>query len=456
MQVQRPILTQQQKLKLSPQLYQSVQLMALPLVDLRQRIAEEIEANPALELIRDDTPVSLDEAPPADANREQEFFQNDVGYEPSYEAPRTGGYDFEGMESNHGFIEGAVSRQSSLQDHLLEQLRLQPISDRLFTAAELLIHSLDDDGFLREPLTEVLPAELHSYIPRAQEVVSHLDPIGTGVADYRESLLVQLSCLEGVPAQAAEIIRSYLDQVQKMKFSEIARKLRCSEETVEQAVEAIKTLNPFPGRLYSVEMPRYIVPDVSIENLNGELVIVMNDEVIPVLGVNDLFSDIGKSGKREDRAFVNNYVRSARWFITSIEIRNQTLFKVARAVVDFQRDFFFRGPKHLRPLTLREVANEIGVHETTVSRITTAKYVQTEWGIYELKHFFSSAVGGDMSAFSKEGVKQILKEILQEAGSERLSDQKLSDLLKKRGISLARRTVAKYRKELDIDSSYGR
>lgn len=287
MQSQRPVLVQQQRLKLSPQLYQSIQLMALPLVDLRQRIADELEANPALELVRDGNTVSLEDRPDrADgADGDPTIFRDDVSYDVSY----GGGYDFEGRDNKHSFIEGALARPESLQDHLVQQLRLQPVNDDVAAVAELLIHSLDENGFLRESPEKIVPAELQPYIGEAQALVSQLDPLGTCVMNYRESLQVQLAMLDEVPAIAAEIVGSHLDMVQKQRFSELARKLRSDEETVMRSVAIIKTLNPFPGRLYSADTPRYIIPDLSIENRDGELVIVMNDDVVPVLGVNDFF-----------------------------------------------------------------------------------------------------------------------------------------------------------------------
>jgi RNA polymerase sigma-54 factor len=196
----------------------------------------------------------------------------------------------------------------------------------------------------------------------------------------------------------------------------------------------------------------------------GEFFLILNDEEIPVLGINPFFTEIMKNGKEKSeknlKAFVNSNVKDARWFIRSIHQRNQTLLKIAKAIVEFQRDFFIKGPKYLVPLTLKDIAEEVEVHETTVSRITTAKYVQTEWGIFELKHFFSNSISGagsQGSRFSKEGVKEIIREIIENDSSDKhLSDQKISDLLKKQGINIARRTVAKYRNELDIDSSYRR
>jgi RNA polymerase sigma-54 factor len=228
-----------------------------------------------------------------------------------------------------------------------------------------------------------------------------------------------------------------------------------------RALEFIQTLTPFPGREYSQSGPQYVIPDLMITQKEGEFVIVLNDEEIPVLGVNAFFDEVLQTNgdKKEVKQFVTSKIRDARWFIQTLQQRNKTLLKVAKAIVEFQRDFFLRGPKHIVPLTLKDIAGEIGVHEATVSRLTNGKYVQTDFGLFELKYFFSNAVAGTNSKgiqYSKEGVKAIVKEILESEQGGTLSDQKITDLLEKRGVTIARRTVAKYRKELDISSSYDR
>jgi len=213
--------------------------------------------------------------------------------------------------------------------------------------------------------------------------------------------------------------------------------------------------------MFSTEEPRYVIPDLSVERKDGQFVIVMNDEEIPVLGISPLFAEVAAGGERNARQFANNSVKNARWFIHSIHQRNQTLLRVSRAIIEFQRDFFLRGKKYLVPLTLKDIANEVGVSEATVSRISNRKYIQTEYGIFEVKHFFTNSISGAGSSgsrYSKEGVKETIREILEQdqQDGKSLSDQKISDLLSQRGIKLARRTVTKYRKELDISSSYER
>ncbi|MFI5368864.1 MAG: RNA polymerase sigma-54 factor, partial [Spirochaetia bacterium] len=249
-----------------------------------------------------------------------------------------------------------------------------------------------------------------------------------------------------------------------------------SEAKLREVIAFLRTLDPLPGRSFSRDVTRYVLPDVQVTLHEGEFVIILNDEMIPVLGINPLFEEMTrKKGKDiKTRQFITQNLQDARWFIRTIGQRNETLLKVCRAIVDYQREFFLKGPKYMRPLTLKDIAGEIGVHEATVSRITSSKYVQTEWGIFRLKHFFSNSVAGTGSAgprFSKEGVKEVIREIIGQEGADAagtpgaavsaaraggLSDQRIVEILAARGISLARRTVAKYRGELAIESSYSR
>ncbi len=456
MQYQRPALVQGQQLRMNPQLFQSIQLMALPIQELKFRIDEELQANPALDVVEDNSTVSIEENEAGDRSDEYDFFENssDPGYTQS-------GYDDEASENKHRFMEGALSKPESLHEHLLWQLRLQPIPEHEFRIGEILILNLDDNGFHREPLESLFEPDDGPTVDKMMRIIRSFEPVGTCVADYRESLLAQAGFDKTRPPATDAIISSYLELLDRGKYDDIARRLKTDVEEVQDALEYIRGLTPFPGRLYSSEKPTYVIPDLMVVMRDGQFVIIMNDEEIPVLGVNDAFSRMGTNEARRDvRRFVKARVKDARWFIHSIRQRNETLLKTSRAIVEFQRDFFLRGAKYLVPLTLKDIAGEVGVHEATISRITNGKYMQTEWGIFELKYFFTNSISGAGSSgsrFSKEGVKQVIKEILeQETGDEHLSDQRIADTLASRGIRIARRTVAKYRKELDISSSYKR
>lgn len=457
MQYQKPQMAQQQKLKMNPQLYQSIKLMALPVQELKFRIHEELQNNPALEIIEEKTETSL-EAETEERGEEYEYFDNtsDPGY--------TGSFDDEASDAKRKFMENALSRPENLHEHLMWQLRLQPISEREFEIGRLLIHNLDDNGFhIEEPENLIPPAE-KKILDDMIERIQGFEPVGVCTADYKESLIVQAEYTPTAPERTVELIKNNLQHLEKGRIDKVAKEMEMEEEEVEEILEFIRTLNPLPGTQFSAETARYVIPDVLVRIRDGEFVLVLNDEEIPVLGINSFFThlhdDENTAGKKDVKRYVNDKIKDAKWFIRSIHQRNETLIKISKAIVEFQRDFFLRGPKYLVPLTLKDVADEVGVHETTVSRIANAKYIQTEWGTFEIKYFFSNSISGagsKGSRFSKEGVKAMIKELIEEHSSEKkLSDQKIADELKKKGVQIARRTVAKYRGELDIMSSYDR
>jgi len=454
LQLQRPVLRQEQKLKLTPQLFQAIKLMSLPIQDLRLKIQEELINNPALEVVEDNSEVSLDDMQGGDGEDYSVFEEaSDPGY------TRRKGQ--EASDAKRQFMEGALTRPESLQEHLLWQLRLQPIGEELFTVGELLIRNLDENGFHREPPEALLDAEQQRLLAEALGLIRGFDPPGTATADYRESLLVQLQLVEDPHPRAFEAVEKHMDLLEKKKHELAARKMKITEAELQEILDSLKNLDPIPGRNFATEPPRYVIPDVMVRMRDGDFYIVLNDEEIPVLGINPFFNEIEKSDskKKELNRFVHSRVNDARWFIRSIGQRNATLLKTCRVIVEFQRDFFRLGPKYLRPLTLKDIASEIGVHEATVSRITNGKYIQTEWGIFELKYFFSNAItgpGSTGSRYSKQSVKEIIREIIEGEGSHQLTDKRIMEILSERGINIARRTVSKYRNELNIESSFQR
>ena len=520
MQLQRPSFIQAQQLKMNPQIFLSIKLMELPILDLREKIEEELEQNPALEVLEDRGTVSLDEAIKP-AKEEDDYFEStsDSGF-----SHRNGE---EAADEQRRFIEGVLSRPETLQQHLIWQLQLEPVDDELRAIAETLIQNLDEDGFHKEPPETLFrepavpsPARLAA----AMRLVQGLDPAGTCTADYRESLQAQIALLPDAP-DCIERALDHLDLLEKGRFAEAAKRMNCDEAEARLCFERIKALFPFPGRRFATAAAavRYVVPDIQVTKDEGEFVIILNDEAIPVLGINPFFMKIAQSGRkgkrrgsvpadeavwnadekntggpeaaspgnaefdditalkddetfgeseendegqefvsgtadRPARDFVRENIREARWFIQSVNQRNHTLLRVTRAILEFQRPFFVDGPKYLAPLTLGDIAKELGLHETTISRTANGKYMQTDWGIFEIRYFFTnsiSGIGSGGSRFSKEGVKAMIREMLG-AENRRLSDQDIADLLAQRGISLARRTVSKYRNELDMGSLYTR
>ncbi|MDR1747966.1 MAG: RNA polymerase factor sigma-54 [Spirochaetaceae bacterium] len=487
MQVQRLDIAQQQKLKLTPQLIQSIRLMTMPAAELRERIAEELERNPALEL-----------AAPERNDIEYKRFNSDAeasfAGEPDTAYPDISYGEFSGgsargaeaADAHQMFIEGAISRSESLQEHLLAQLPELPLSEEVSGLAEMIIQNLDGRGFHLVP-PETLPGALvpegalapdgtirRNLLDEALCVVRRLDPLGTGCTDFQESLLFQAEYYDGAPALALTILRDHIGVLEKPRSDVVARKLKVSREAAEEALDFIRTLDPFPGSCFDSESSGYIIPDVTVRKGEEGFIALINDEEIPVLGISPLFMKLsrGGQGNTEARDFARESVKEARWFMGSINQRNHTLLKVVRMLIIFQEDFFLKGPAYLRPLRLQDVAAEIGVHEATVSRIAGGKYLQCDWGLFELKYFFSSGVHrkGSVSgavyppsgknretgpgARSREAVKQLLREIIGRDST--LSDRELSEKLAEQGISVARRTVAKYRTELTIGSSFDR
>jgi len=448
-----------QKQVITQKLIQSIKLMAMPLSELRETIQEEVEKNPALEVVREAGEV---DAPPLSETKvrddqvtETDPFANssDPGYQPRPQGD---------PDSKQRFLEGAVSREESLHDHLIDQLRITDVAQDVADLAEKIIWNLDDDGFHRENPELLVKPEETAVLEEALKLVRSMEPLGCACADWRESLLVQASIRADGPEKFERFVMDALVLLEKKRSEDVRSKMKISREDWEDFEEYIRTLNPFPGRFYSTDTPQYIIPDLVVKEDEGEHVLILNDEVLPVLRVDPEFEKIREeAGDNKDaRRFISDHSREARYFINSLAQRDNTLLKAALSIVEFQREFFSGGPRFLKPLTLKDVAGEIGVHEATVSRITTNKYIQTDWGLFELKFFFTNSISGAGSSgsrVSKVAAKEVIKEILSETDTEkRLSDQKLSDLLARRGINLARRTVAKYRNELDLPSSYQR
>ncbi|MDR2491515.1 MAG: RNA polymerase factor sigma-54 [Spirochaetaceae bacterium] len=448
--------------KMSLKQTQSLDLLQMPLVDLRQKIQAELEQNPALEVLEENAPVSLEDIYKGDN-------EADAYFESSSDAGFLRGTPGDALsDENRRFIEGALCRPETLQEGLLWQLRLNPAGADTLAAGEILIQNLDADGFNIVPLEQLCasPAfageRLAAALDEAAALVRRLEPVGCCTGGYMESLSVQAEILYAEEAAGIQKLLPFLEELEKGRFAAVAKKTGCDEKTAAELFMLIKSLSPFPGRAFEgagglQETSRYVIPDIQIIYQNDEFKIILNDEEIPVLGIAPFFME-QKLKNGPARNFVEENIKEARWFIYAVNRRNHTLLRVTRAVVEFQKKFFQYGPKFLAPLTLHDIAAELGIHEATVSRTANGKYAQTEWGIFELRRFFTNSISGAGSTgsrYSKEAVKEIIKEIIS-AENGTLSDMAITKSLKERGIDLARRTVAKYRTELDLGSSYSR
>lgn len=453
---------QQQRLVMTPELRQALAVLQLPVLELGQYLEQELHTNPLLELQAeldaddggDDIESELESEPDLPADWAEYF--DDGPHSPADVPVR---HDAESWRQDVGDRQGPT-----LQEHLLEQLRLSDLPDAVRQAAQLLAGNLDDNGWLGADAAELerqygWPAQLAT---DALAALQACDPAGVGAADLRECLLLQWQRrgqtmeTDDAAALVPVLIEQYLEDIADGRLTRIAAELGVETATVQAAADLLRTLDPIPGRRFAKPGDvRYVVPDVTIERVGDEFIVLVNEAAVPRLAVNPMYRRMLRDSGDETREYLQRKLQAALWFLRSIEQRRLTLYRVAETIVDMQRDFFVQGIRSLRPLTLREVAAAIGVHESTVSRAVANKHAQTPHGIFELRFFFDSgidgAIGGGLSAAS---IKRRLQELIEgEDRRQPLSDQQLTDTLQQDGIPISRRTVAKYREEMGIASS---
>src|SRR5512138_391643 len=473
-----------QQLVMTPQLQQAIKLLQLSRMELVDLIRTEVTENPLLEGADEpeEEPVQSGDSPAEvadhdakpevkEAEKEQEVKgeegANEIDWDQyldhyqlqGHTAPSNRNLSDEEMPG----YEATLTRKTDLVDHLVWQLRLSGLSEDEERVAMLIIGNLDDDGYFKMPAVEgegddatVRDPIVGVGVELAEGVlkkVQSLDPVGVAARDLRECLLIQVRHLNADTPEIVAIIERHLKHLESKNYGAIAKDLKIPVEEVVKAVKVISRLEPKPGRAYSGEEAQYITPDVYVYKMGDRYVTVLNDDGLSKLRISGMYRSALKNGQAgAAKEYIQDKLRSAVWLIRSIHQRQRTIYKVTESIVKFQRDFLDKGISHLRPLILRDVAEDIGMHESTVSRVTTNKYVHTPQGIYELKFFFNSAInktGGDEIA--SEAVKNHIKQIVAaEDAKHPHSDQKIVEILKGQGIEIARRTVAKYREVLGI------
>jgi RNA polymerase sigma-54 factor len=462
-----------QKLILTPSLQQAIKLLPMSTLELSELLNQEMVENPMLE----ETPSeSLEQQEPAQEKPEEKPAQEkgDTWDDQDYEY-------FFGDYLDDGYrprtptevkelppIENTLSTAASLSDHLLWQLSMQTNDPTVRTIGEAIIGNLDDDGYLVATVDELssMGPWSTSDVEEALKLVQSLDPIGVAARDLQESLLLQLRHIRvtGAPdeqdriAVAERIVTEYMRLLQNHQIPELAKKLGISIDELKQHIELIQQLDPKPGSRYNPSQSQYVIPDVYVVKVEEQYVAVLNEEGLPQLRISPVYRrllDKGAENSDETRAYVKDKFRSALWLIKSVEQRQKTIHKVATSIINFQRDFLDHGIEYLRPLVLRDVANDIGMHESTVSRVVTNKYMHTPQGVFEMKYFFHSGISSSYGeAVSSVTIKQRIRKIIeQEDARKPLSDSKIVSMLQKEGLDLARRTIAKYREELKIPTS---
>ncbi len=470
-----------QELKINPRLYQAMDLLYMPLLDLQQHLKQELLNNPFLDMVEpeEDEEESEEEATETEPEPPEEKAASD---EIDWEEILLDGFDAGGRREEHEereYYEPVTVDTRDLSDHLLDQITLLDLTPRQQFLADEFIGNVNEDGYLACTL-EDLRAGVNDTVVKAAEATDHdiddlplytaseldemigiiqsLDPPGVGARDLRECLMLQLKEAGLEQSVPYRLVRDCFEELINHRWSEISKRFGISPGDVQKAADEIKKLDPKPGLVYSSASDNYIIPDLIVEKIDGKYHIFLNDANLPRLKLSRAYQEIARDKKKfegENKEFISSKLNSANWMIQAIEQRRQTMLKVMNYIVDRQRDFFEKGVQYLKPLTLREVAEVINMHESTVSRVTNEKFVQTPRGVLPLKFFFSSGLsttaGEDVSA---RGIKaQIEKLVSEEDAKHPLTDQAIVNILKEGGVQIARRTVAKYRDQLGVLSA---
>ena len=477
-----------QQLTMTPQLQQAIKLLQLSTLDLQQEIQEALDSNPLLEVEEggDDHPVeknnmdgddpSVEAAPTASSDSLEAgdaLEKNDLPdelpidstwdeYYSASSAPAPGPSN----NDDDQLFQGETT--DNIQDHLLWQMRLTPFSDTDRAIATAIIDSIDESGYLNVPIEQILESVNSDDVEELVEMdevecvlkrIQMFDPIGSGSRTPQECLLVQLRQFsDDTPwlTEARQLINEYSDLLSSKDYRTLMRKSRLKEDQLREAMRLLQTLNPRPGSALITKEPEYVIPDVSVNKKNGRWVVELNPDSLPNLSVNQQYAAMSRRSKNSsDSQFIRSHMQEAKWFIKSLESRNDTLMKVANCIVQQQMGFFEHGPEMMKPMVLNDVAEMVDMHESTISRVTTQKYMHTPRGIFELKYFFSSHVatesGGECSSTA---IRALIKKLVAaETPSKPLSDSKIAQLLAEQGIKVARRTIAKYRESLSIPPS---
>ena len=451
-----------QTLRMTPQLQQAIKLLQLSRLELETAVRKEIDENPILEELGGDESgdaQSTSETQADDAStrndqdpQKQDEFDWESYLEPQYKpAQGAGGGNEEIMN-----YENLISTTENLYDHLMWQMRNSGFNDEEQLLAGILISYIDDDGYIKVPIEQIAEDEnvskedIDSILPFVQE----FDPPGVGARDLRECLLIQAKHLQEDTHDFVTLITHHLKDLEKKNYEAIAKAMGRQLEDIVEMTKIIYTMDPKPGRQFMTNETQYVTPDVYVYKVGDEYMVSLNEDGLPRLRISNFYKNVlqGKTANNTTTDYIQEKLRSAVWLIKSIHQRQRTIYKVTESIVKHQRDFFDRGGGFIKPMILRDIANDIGMHESTVSRVTTSKYVHTPRGIFELKYFFNSGINtDDGDALASESVKMKIKELVAaEEPKNPLSDQKIVDLLKKDGIQIARRTVAKYRDVLKI------
>jgi RNA polymerase sigma-54 factor len=464
-----------QQLVMTPQLQQAIKLLQLSRIELQDLVSQELEENPVLdeslelEEIKETDTLEITEQEAAPQEDPEVFTEVKAGeetlqdmdwatYLDSYNY--SSGEQYYDDEDDRPSYENMLTKKTTLFDHLLWQLKLSRVTEQEILVGSEIIGNIDEEGYLRSTLADI--AQICSvdepFVESVLKKVQEFDPIGVGARNLQECLLLQVKQLGMEGSVVEALLRDHLKDLELRKYKLIAKSLGIDFNEVLAGAKLVASLDPKPGRQFSQEDVHYISPDIFVYKVGEDFVVVLNDEGMPNIRINPLYTGEGRAGgsdTQKTEEYINEKMRSALWLIKSIHQRQRTIYRVSKSIVKFQRNFFERGIAYLKPLVLRDIAEDIGMHESTISRVTTNKYMQTPQGLLELKFFFNSGIstieGDDMAS---ESVKNIIKEIVVgEDPRKPLSDQRIAEILSTQNITIARRTITKYREMLKIGSS---
>jgi RNA polymerase sigma-54 factor len=452
---QTQTLSQQQVL--APQLQQSLQILQVPMLELRNLVQQEIETNPTIELEQSEPTI---EDKQAEHDEFQEEFDRLAKLDEEWRDYMSQSASYSGRSSDDEerrqfFFDSLVGEQT-LQQHLLDQVQSSDLSADDRRLAELIIGNIDDHGFLQSSAEDIAQntGMEATDLQRVLDVVQTFHPVGVGARDLRDCLLIQLRRIGKEQSLEYRIVDRHIEDLGKRRFPEIARRLGTTPEQVQRAANFIATLDPKPGQIFASDPNNYVLPDVTVEKISGDYMISLNGEQIPHLRISNTYKDLMSSNGNgnEVKEYIRDKIRSGKFLIKSIHQRQQTISNIAHEIVARQREFLDYGPSALKPMTMVQIADVVGVHETTVSRAISGKYIATPHGVFEMKYFFTPGYQtADGEAMSNTSVKGAIAELVKgEDTKSPLSDKEIVEILGKRGIPIARRTVAKYRNELNI------
>ncbi|EEU9257471.1 RNA polymerase factor sigma-54 [Escherichia coli] len=460
-----------QQLAMTPQLQQAIRLLQLSTLELQQELQQALESNPLLEQIDTHEEIdtretqdseTLDTADALEQKEMPEELPLDASWDTIYTAGTPSGTSGDYIDDELPVYQGETTQ--TLQDYLMWQVELTPFSDTDRAIATSIVDAVDDTGYLTVPLEDILESmgdeeididEVEAVLKRIQR----FDPVGVAAKDLRDCLLIQLSQFDKTTPwleEARLIISDHLDLLANHDFRTLMRVTRLKEDVLKEAVNLIQSLDPRPGQSIQTGEPEYVIPDVLVRKHNGHWTVELNSDSIPCLQINQHYASMCNNARNDgDSQFIRSNLQDAKWLIKSLESRNDTLLRVSRCIVEQQQAFFEQGEEYMKPMVLADIAQAVEMHESTISRVTTQKYLHSPRGIFELKYFFSSHVntegGGEASSTA---IRALVKKLIAaENPAKPLSDSKLTSLLSEQGIMVARRTVAKYRESLSIPPS---